>query len=51
MIKHYVEHLTNGRKQALVIVIALAASLAALAVAAPAWPHPKANMQYLPTVL
>jgi hypothetical protein len=36
MIKHYVEHLTNGRKQALVIVIALAASLAPLALASPA---------------
>jgi hypothetical protein len=36
MIKHYVEHLTNGRKQALVIAIALAASLAALAAASPA---------------
>ena len=36
MIKHYVEHLTNIRKQALVIVIALTASLAALSVASPA---------------
>jgi hypothetical protein len=36
MIKHYVEHLTNGRKQALVIAIALLASLAPLALASPA---------------
>jgi hypothetical protein len=36
MIKHYVEHLTNIRKQALVIVIALAASVAPLALASPA---------------
>jgi len=41
MIKHYVEHLTTGRKQALVIVIALTASLAALSVAAPALAAPK----------
>ena len=41
MIKHYAEHLTNGRKQALVIVIALTASLAALAVASPALAAPK----------
>lgn len=36
MIKHYVEHLTNIRKQALVIVIVLAASVAPLALASPA---------------
>jgi hypothetical protein len=36
MIKHYVEHLTNIRKQALVIVIALMVPLGALGLAAPA---------------
>jgi hypothetical protein len=41
MIKHYVEHLTNIRKQTLVIVIALAASLATMAVASPASATPK----------
>jgi hypothetical protein len=41
MIKHYVEHLTNRRKQALVILVALAASLATMAVASPAMAEPK----------
>jgi hypothetical protein len=41
MIKHYVEHLTSIRKQALVIVIALTVSLAAFAVASPALAAPK----------
>jgi hypothetical protein len=41
MIKHYVEHLTNVRKQTFVIVIALAASLATMAVASPALAAPK----------
>lgn len=41
MIKHYVKHLTNVRKRALVIVVALTASLATLAVASPVLATPK----------
>ncbi len=43
MIKHYVGHLPNVRKQALVIAVALAASLATLVVASPALATPKGD--------
>jgi hypothetical protein len=43
MIRHYVGHLTNIRKQALVIAIALMALLAVLSVASPALAAPKGD--------
>jgi hypothetical protein len=41
MINHYTEHLTNIRKQALVVVIALITSLGVLSIASPALAAPK----------